>query len=234
MRRYALAIEWSNPSALDDASRLEAGVALGELVAGGEPRLVDREAVDSDLMVSIERLCARTGVRAQDLARVAVSIGPGGFTSVRIGVSIAKAICEAGGAACVGVPTAQVVAHGAGPLDASFAVALASKRGTAHMTVFAPTGEVVQGGRIVHADEIERLGVSYLIGDRHLDPAIRARCDDLAIKVLDARFDAGSLLALSERIEAVDPASLVPIYPREPEAVTRWRARGSGRSPDQG
>ncbi len=233
MRRYALAIEWSNPSALDDASCASAGVALGELVAGGEPRLVDRGTVDCDLMVSIERLCAHAGVRAQDLARVAVSIGPGGFTSVRICVSCAKAICEVSGAACVGVPTAQVVAHGAGPLDASFGVALASKRGTAHITVFAPTGEVVRGGRIVHADEIERLGVSYLIADRHLDPAIRARCDDLGIKVLDACFDVGSVLALSERIEAVDPADLTPIYPREPEAVTRWRARGSGKSPDR-
>ncbi len=228
MRRYVLAIEWSNPSALDEGGRGEAGVALGELVAGGSPRLVDREAVDDDLMVSIERLCARAGVGARDLARVGVSIGPGGFTSVRICVSCAKAICEVSGAACVGVPTAHVVAHGAGAVGERFCVALASKRGSAHMTVFDPTGRSEGPGRIVHADGLDELGVACIIADRHLDPLIRRRAETLGLRVLPARFPVSSVLALSEHLASVDPASLVPIYPREPEAVTRWRDRHPG------
>lgn len=45
-----------------------------------------------------------------DIARVAVTVGPGSFTGVRIGLSFARAFALARGAPCIGVSSLEVVA----------------------------------------------------------------------------------------------------------------------------
>lgn len=47
------------------------------------------------LTVLIEKLLAQTGYQAEDLDALAVSSGPGSYTGLRIGVSVAKGICFA-------------------------------------------------------------------------------------------------------------------------------------------
>ena len=80
-----LAIETSNPSAHENA----AGVALVRL-REGEPQIIGIEHLrtasrhDDALMPAIERLFDAANLAPQDLDRVAVSIGPGGYTSTRI------------------------------------------------------------------------------------------------------------------------------------------------------
>jgi hypothetical protein len=42
------------------------------------------------------------------------------------------------------------------------------------------------------------------------------------------RLDAANVLEASARLAGVDPLELLPLYPREPEAVTKWRELGKG------
>jgi len=64
----------------------------------------------SRLLPSIDRLLKQAGWQARDIGLVAVSIGPGSFTGLRIGLATAKGIAVASGAQIIGVPTLDAFA----------------------------------------------------------------------------------------------------------------------------
>ena len=66
---------------------------------------------DDDLLPAIVRLYKRCALVPGMTDAVGVSIGPGGFTGLRIAVSTGKMMAEATGAKIVAVPTALVVAE---------------------------------------------------------------------------------------------------------------------------
>ena len=126
---------------------------------------------DDELLPAIAQIVAQAGAQPTDLTRVGVSIGPGGFTGVRIAVAATKMICEATGAECVGVPSAQVVARRVTRDGRPFAVALASKRDSVHLTIFNADGLASDAGAIRTAQDLGTLGIVRLIADQHLPPS---------------------------------------------------------------
>jgi tRNA threonylcarbamoyladenosine biosynthesis protein TsaB len=64
-----------------------------------------------------------------DLAGLAVSLGPGSFTGLRVGVSLAKGLAVARGLKLVGVPTLDIVAHAMQDARTPLVAVLAAGRG---------------------------------------------------------------------------------------------------------
>ncbi|MGH7779534.1 MAG: tRNA (adenosine(37)-N6)-threonylcarbamoyltransferase complex dimerization subunit type 1 TsaB [Candidatus Binataceae bacterium] len=62
---------------------------------------------------AVDELLASAGITARDLGAIAVGIGPGSFTGLRIGASYAKGIAFAARCAIVGVPSLDAIAVGA-------------------------------------------------------------------------------------------------------------------------
>lgn len=88
----------------------------GELLA---EELVDERNVHAErLMGMIDGAFRRSGTALKQMAGLAVSIGPGSFTGLRIGLSVAKGLAYASGKPILPVPTlqglAQKAADGAG------------------------------------------------------------------------------------------------------------------------
>lgn len=98
-----LAFESSAKAA--SAGLLEDGVLLGESF------LNNGKTHSATLMPMAERLLTDCGVKASDLDCVAVAIGPGSFTGVRIGVAAAKGLAWAAEKPCCGVSTLEAMAH---------------------------------------------------------------------------------------------------------------------------
>jgi tRNA threonylcarbamoyladenosine biosynthesis protein TsaB len=65
----------------------------------------------------VSRLLDDHGLRPSDLGGIAVAIGPGSYTGLRIGLSLAKGLALAGGLDVVGVPTLDVLAAAFQPPD---------------------------------------------------------------------------------------------------------------------
>jgi tRNA threonylcarbamoyladenosine biosynthesis protein TsaB len=243
-----LAIETSNPSGQAGAGPGGPGVAVGWVDGAGVTvlgveRLRTTGRHDDDLMPAIDRLCRRAGVTPRQIGPVAVSIGPGGYTALRVAVATAKMIAEANGGRCIAVPTAMVVAQRLAEMDraAGYAVALASKSAasgaeTAWVAVSLGgelTLEQATRGRVIGAADIGRLGVGVLVADRFFPEAMRSAAERAGMRLVEPVFDPAACLelAVSRAGPAIDPVELAPLYPREPEAVTLWRNRSGGSAP---
>jgi len=221
-----LAIESSNPSAAQPSVAL----VSAQEVLGIEP--IDFKPHTDDLITAIDRLFRRVGRMPRDLTAVAVSVGPGGYTAVRIAITTAKLICEATGAACHPIPTAHVVAASV-ESDKPFGVALASKGESTFLTRFHPRQgsdlpRARDEGRLITAADLDQLGISLLVIDRFAPAILSARAAELGIELRPPTLDPAAAASLTATFPAVDPAALAPLYPREPEAVTKWKQLKQG------
>ncbi len=197
-------------------------------VAGGRR---DRDEVAPALATAL----ADAGVAADALRTVAVDVGPGGFTGLRISVAIGQALAEAVGAQVVAVPGALVAAGSTPEIDSVVGRVLvlsAAKAGSAWGTLLERSSSssawTIRGRPgIVEGPPDEAL--SAVLADEHLDATFRGAIPG-SVPIVEPRFSALGLgrAALAGGADVVvhdDPARLQPLYPREPEAVRIWRER---------
>jgi tRNA threonylcarbamoyladenosine biosynthesis protein TsaB len=94
-----------------ETSTMQGGVALlGENGLVSEYTL-NLEATHSErLLPAIDHMLRDVGVGLDALGGIAVSIGPGSFTGLRIGVSTVKGLVYATGLPAVGIPTLEALA----------------------------------------------------------------------------------------------------------------------------
>jgi len=95
-----------------DTSTAQVAVAIGDAGAvRGEVRLTGGRRHAEQLAPAIQSLVEWTGVRLDQLAAIAVGIGPGLFTGLRVGVTTAKVMAQALRVPVVAVPSLDLVAY---------------------------------------------------------------------------------------------------------------------------
>jgi tRNA threonylcarbamoyladenosine biosynthesis protein TsaB len=94
-----------------DTATSQVGVAIGDAASvRGEVRLAGGRRHAEQLAPAIETLCAWTGVELAQLSAVAVGVGPGLFTGLRVGVTTAKTLSQALRIPIVAVPSLDLIA----------------------------------------------------------------------------------------------------------------------------
>lgn len=91
---------------------------------------------DDHLFTEIARLLALGGIALADVRRVAVAIGPGSFTGVRVAIAAAQGIARASGAAAAGVITLDVAAHPFAASGGRVCAVLPAGRGEHHAAMY--------------------------------------------------------------------------------------------------
>jgi len=147
-------------------------VARDGRVLGASHWRTERSHV-GDLPVQAGGLLARCGLAWTDLDGIAVSVGPGSFTGLRIAVAFAKGLAFAGGLRVAAVSTLEALACVAeAPVGARVCAALDARKHEVYAALF----EVVSGDRL-----------RRLTSDAAWDPAaLAAACDAATIVVGDA------------------------------------------------
>ena len=96
-----------------DTSTKQAGIALYDgargLVAEYNWHSANRHT--EELMPAVAQMLAQAGVTPGALRAVAVALGPGSFTGLRVGLAAAKGLALAHGLTLLGIPTLDVVAY---------------------------------------------------------------------------------------------------------------------------
>jgi tRNA threonylcarbamoyladenosine biosynthesis protein TsaB len=96
---------------------LETSGGIGQVGLAIGPALIARRSLDEtrrharDLVPAIAELWRTHGWRPHDLTAVIVSLGPGSYTGLRVGVMSAKALAFAVGIPIAGVPTFHALAR---------------------------------------------------------------------------------------------------------------------------
>jgi len=98
MSQFILAIETST-------RRGEAAVSVDGTVLNVRPLDTDGKRHAQTLVTEIDAMLAESSLRKQDCRAVAISIGPGSFTGLRVGVVFAKTLAYALGCKVVAVDT---------------------------------------------------------------------------------------------------------------------------------
>lgn len=173
----------------------------------------------SRLLALVEQALADAGATWDDVDRLAVGVGPGGFTGLRIGVSTARALAQARELPLVGVGSLHAL--GAGRADV--AAVLDARRGEIFAAVWregelvlrpaalppealaaqlAPGVLAVGDGAVRYRAELERAGAGVAPDD---DPA--------------HRVSAGEICRLGALAPPAAAGTLLPDYRRLPDAA---------------
>jgi tRNA threonylcarbamoyladenosine biosynthesis protein TsaB len=177
-----------------------------------------------ELAPAIDQLFERTGTQAIDLTGIAVTIGPGSFTSLRIGLAAAKGLSLALKIPLVGIPSLDILAA-AQPLDEIplIAVLHAGRTRLAYVTY------LVEGGAWRPQHEPAAIDASDLVKTISSPTLIAGELSEEARTVIGRRWKnaliapparclrrAGYLAEIgwerlmSDRVD--DPVTLAPIY----------------------
>jgi tRNA threonylcarbamoyladenosine biosynthesis protein TsaB len=133
--------------ALDTASAT-GGVALvrGQLVLGEETWQTGRQQT-AEVLPAAVRLWERAELTPDEIDAVAVSAGPGSYTGLRVGFSLAKGFALARGLPVVAVPTLEAVAYQHREAAPRLWAVVDAGRGQVHAATFKrDRGGVVQQG----------------------------------------------------------------------------------------
>jgi tRNA threonylcarbamoyl adenosine modification protein YeaZ/ribosomal-protein-alanine acetyltransferase len=155
-----------------ETSEYESSLAVWEDGAlQAETTFASRMNLCETLTRRLAELLGTPQVTAQDLQALAVSLGPGSFTGLRVGVATAKALAQVTGVPLVGVGTAEVIAAGCeAPPGTLLAVVQKARQGHVYVSVWemTATGPQAQGELQVAAlDELALTlppGIALLTG----------------------------------------------------------------------
>jgi tRNA threonylcarbamoyladenosine biosynthesis protein TsaB len=182
-------------------------VATSALVDDGEV-LAERASRARTLLEDVDALLRQGGANARDLDALAVGIGPGSFTGVRIGLATARGLALALDLRGAGVSTLAALAAGAPGavpvVDARRSEVFALVDG--EPSVLAPADLAIEPGTVCIGDGARRYRALFEASGAVIPP------DDDERHIPRARFHA----ALAGELGPVD--EIEPLYLRVPDA----------------
>jgi tRNA threonylcarbamoyladenosine biosynthesis protein TsaB len=218
-----LGLDTATPSTAVALARADGWLreARDEVAAGERPAHTQR------LLALAAELLEQAGLAWAQLDRVAVGVGPGGYTGLRVGLASAHGIALGTGAELVGVGTLRALAQ---PLEArSAAAVLDARRGEAFIAVYRD-GQELLAPRVCKPTELAGLALAggadtLAIGDgalRFRDALERA---GVAVAPAGDPLHAVSAAAICRLAIAGNTVAAVPDYRRLADAEVALGAR---------
>lgn len=223
-----------------------ATVQVGCAVGGAEGVLASFSSAKGrrhaeTLVPAIRFICDSAGIELREISVVAVDVGPGLFTGLRVGIATAKAMASALRVPVIGLSSLDLLAHQVRYSPRLIVPVVDARRGE----VFSATYRHVPGGvqrlsepRVWTAAELANdlratNTDALLVGDGALRYSSILAEDGAGLEIgtVGTRWpSAGDLVELAQpravREEFVQPWELSPMYLRKADAEIKWDSRG--------
>ncbi len=223
-----------------ETATVQAGCAIGGhegVLALAQSAKGKRHA--ESVVPQIQFICDQAKIDLSEISIVAVDIGPGLFTGMRVGIATAKALAHALGVPMIGVPSLDLVAFPVRFTQRLIAAAIDARRGELYYAFYRQVpggiqrlGEHSVGSPDDLASELLAVGEDILlVGDgahRYIETF-----DGLSkVELADVGFSypsAASLVQLAHarglREQFSQPSEVEPLYLRKPDAEINWVTR---------
>ncbi len=188
------------------------------------------------LMPQIEQMVSRTGIKKEEIDRIAVSIGPGSFTGLRIGLAAAEAIAYAWQCGICGVNTLEAMAWNIPVEGVVLAPVLDAQKGNFYSALY-----TWEGRDLITVKPVSMMGADALLQQLQeqdkpvilLGECRRMLGRELPVGIVAApeqvRLPKASSVALAaeglEALTGADIFSMRPYYIRKSEAEELWDKR---------
>ncbi|MEZ0267694.1 MAG: tRNA (adenosine(37)-N6)-threonylcarbamoyltransferase complex dimerization subunit type 1 TsaB [Phycisphaerae bacterium] len=223
------------------ALAIETSGRQGSVATVDAGRVLAEETFDHGLrhaagiIAIVDRLTRAAGWAPADLAELYVSAGPGSFTGLRVGVTVAKTLALALGVKLVAVPTVDVLARNAPAGWQNLVIVLDAKRDQIFTATFANRAGQPTQTEPARLDALPAIlartprpvhllgeGIPYhrkFIPD---SPDVVVTPEDTWRPRAAAVAEIGH--AMARAAQFTDADRLTPIYIRLPEAEEKWEA----------
>jgi tRNA threonylcarbamoyl adenosine modification protein YeaZ len=195
-----------------------------------ETILMDRGHAET-LLPLIDRVSSQVEGGFAGLDRVAVTVGPGSYTGLRVGIAAARGVGLASGIPVIGVATLSAFLA---PLMANerrglFTAAIDAKHGQIYIQAIAPGGRsIIQPSLMTYRDALRLLGSGPLLVTGSASAMLAAEARVQGIEALVSDASPAPDIAWVARLGAIaDPNQALPkpLYLREPDAKPQAGAR---------
>jgi tRNA threonylcarbamoyladenosine biosynthesis protein TsaB len=175
----------------------------------------------------VEAVMGDSGTRFDALERIGVTVGPGSFTGLRVGLAFAKALSLALDLPCIGVNSLEALAGGR---DGFVAAAIAAKGDQVYLQAF------LDGAALMAPDVLDTAVAAARIAELWSGATatlVGSGAPQLAGLISSAEIDeaqAADIRAIARLVES-RPSSAVrprPLYLRPPDAKTIAERRAVG------
>jgi tRNA threonylcarbamoyladenosine biosynthesis protein TsaB len=213
-----VALDTASPATVTGVMRADGSI----VEARDDPPPGSRGEHASRLLVLAEQALRESGTGWGEVERIAVGVGPGGFTGLRIGIATARALAQANGLPLVPVGSLAALAAGT---DGPVAAVLDARRGEVFAAVYDAGRELLAPAALAPQALAARLA--------ELDPPVQA-VGDGAVRFRQEleragvavpadgsaahRISAAPLCRLGAVGEPAERDRLLPDYRREPDA----------------
>lgn len=230
--------------AIDTASQVSSVAVLSEERVAAEVSMQGALTHSETLMPHIETALRMARLKKEELGGVAVSIGPGSFTGLRIGLAAAKMTAYALDIPLVGVPTLEALAYHHMCEGVRLVPMMDAQKGNVYAAEFAwrtPDGSEVPVlwnvrplGILPRMEVIASLAGTeqpvLLLGDAMQEWSGRSLPAGVRLAPIHARMPRAACVGLAGlarlgRGETDDPMSIAPLYLRRSEAEVLWEKR---------
>ncbi len=194
------------------------------------------------LVPAIEFLCRQADIEIAEFGAIAVDIGPGLFTGMRVGLAGGKAIAQALRVPMIGISSLDLLAFPLRYADRTIAAVIDARKGELFYSFYRPVPGGVQRVTDPRVGSVDDLVADLMARGQNVvcvgDGALRYRDEiasgflcDFAEQFL-SHPSAAPLVQLAHaralREEWVNPWEIQPMYLRAPDAQINWSTRASG------
>jgi tRNA threonylcarbamoyladenosine biosynthesis protein TsaB len=194
------------------------------------------------LVPAVEFVCAQADVRLDEISVVAVDVGPGLFTGMRVGLASAKALAQALRVPMIAMSSLDLLAYPLRQTGRTVVAVIDARKGELFYAFYRPVPGGVQ--RVLEprcgtlddliAEVMARGDDVICVGDgalRHHDEIVAELRCEMADQFL-SRPSAAPLVQLAHaralREDWVNPWEVQPLYLRLPDAQINWNVRATG------